>query len=263
MKNIKKLFVISDLHGHYKITIDALRDAGYDENDKNNLLLVLGDIFDRGLENKEIYIWLKRLTDEGKAIVLRGNHDQFLIDFLENPCKVDNLFNFNNNGLKTTIYSLLNNKGTLEDYYNSKPFVNSSKAKVFKAWNMCVSDLINKMYPDLLDWIKSFNYYYETESYIFTHASIDGFCGDFRRPDIDWETLLCDDGSFFGRKIKNTKKTVVVGHFNTRDIRFMYGVGKKNYFSVLKRKDGKVIMVDACTIVSKKVNVLVIKENIM
>ena len=43
----------------------------------------------------------------------------------------------------------------------------------------------------------------------------------------------------------------------------MYGVGKKNDFSVLKRKDGKVIMVDACTIVSKKVNVLVIKENIM
>ena len=43
----------------------------------------------------------------------------------------------------------------------------------------------------------------------------------------------------------------------------MYGVGKKNDFSILKRKDGKVIMIDACTIVSKKVNVLIAEENVM
>ena len=265
-KVTRKLFVISDIHGHYKITIKALKEKGYDENNKEHLLLVLGDIFDRGKESKEVYFWLKRLTEEKKAIVLKGNHDSFLIEFLENYKKMDNIFNFNHNGLKNTIYSLLDGSGTIEDYYNIKKKNNeeikNEKNKIFKAWNSCIVDIINKKYPDLLNWLKSFPYYLESDNYIFTHASIDTTAKNYKKPNYSFESLLWDDGTFFGKEINNTNKIVVVGHFNTGDIRYMYNIGNKNDYSILTREDGRIIMIDACTIISKKVNVLVLKDKI-
>ena len=97
----KKLFVTSDIHNDYKALIKGLNDAGYDENDENNLLIVIGDIFDRPPgESVAIYEYLKRLTGEGKAIVTRGNHEKFFIDFLQGSVSA---FNYLHNGTNETI----------------------------------------------------------------------------------------------------------------------------------------------------------------
>ena len=65
----KTIFAISDIHSFYKETIESLAKAGYDEGNPNHLLIVCGDIFDRGDSSLEIYEWLKKLTDKKKAIV--------------------------------------------------------------------------------------------------------------------------------------------------------------------------------------------------
>ena len=96
----RKIFFCSDIHGYYDIMIRDLKESGYDENNPNHLLVVLGDVFDRGDQAIEVYEYLKRLTDEGKAIVTSGNHHKFLIDFLEGSY---NPFNYLNNGLANTI----------------------------------------------------------------------------------------------------------------------------------------------------------------
>ncbi len=258
-----KYFVVSDIHGFYDEAIRDLNNASYDENNPKHKLLVLGDIFDRGPKSKEVYLWLKRLTDEGKCIILKGNHDSFLINFLTNYDLLENQFNFYNNGFRSTINSLLDNDKGIDSYFKRKDELNekvSSKVKAFKAWNSLVMNDINKKYPELLSWISSFPYYYETKNYIFTHASIDCDVKDFKKPNISWDNLLWDDGGFFGKEINNTKKTVVVGHFSTNDIRRRYGVGDINDYSVLGRDDNKVIMIDGCTPVSGKVNVLIIED---
>ena len=81
--NKKKMFIISDIHGYYDEMIKALEKAGYNENNDEHKLICLGDIFDRGAQSLAVYEYLKRLSDEDKAIVLSGNHSLFLIQFLQ------------------------------------------------------------------------------------------------------------------------------------------------------------------------------------
>ena len=76
----------------------------YDENNEKHLLIVCGDIFDRGLESLEIYKYLRELSSKNKAIVLRGNHDNMFIEFLKGE---DCWFNFIYNGMKNTFDSFL------------------------------------------------------------------------------------------------------------------------------------------------------------
>ena len=102
---MKKIYTISDIHGHYKETIEALNNSGYNSEDENSVLVVCGDLFDRGTESVEIYRYLKDLTDRNKAIVIRGNHDDFFIDMLNGK---NCYFNFLHNGLDRTIDSFLN-----------------------------------------------------------------------------------------------------------------------------------------------------------
>ena len=73
----KKLFFCSDIHGYYDVMINALNEAGFDENNPNHLLVVLGDIFDRGEQAVQVYEYLKRLNDKKKAVVVSGNHHKF------------------------------------------------------------------------------------------------------------------------------------------------------------------------------------------
>ena len=71
---------------------------------------------------------------------------------------------------------------------------------------------------------------------------------------------MWDDGSFFGSEIRNTDKTVVIGHFGTDELRKIYNIEDDKKHEVLMREDKKVIAIDATTAISHKVNVLLILE---
>lgn len=254
-----KYFVISDIHGFFDEVVEALKEKGYDSNNSSHKLLVLGDIFDRGTKSLEVYKWLKQLTDENKAIILKGNHDDFLIKFLTDYNLIENQFNFYNNGLENTIKSFLEQDIDIKDYYKEKGNV-ENKQLAFKAWNSYAKDIINKKYPYLLLWLNSFSYYYETKNYIFTHSSIDTQCKNFRKTLKNFDDLLWDNGSFFGSDLKNVNKTVVVGHIGTSDIRKMYGLDNSDSHDILIRDDNKIIMIDGTIAKSHICNVLVVED---
>lgn len=262
----KKIFAVSDIHGHYDQLIDALNEADYDENDKNNLLLVLGDHFDRGSQSLAVYEYLKRLSDEGKAIILKGNHDNMFINYLEGI--VLDPFNYLHNGEDETFAEFLHETKPFESWCLIHKNIENPTYGDFANWVEEARKEINEEYPELLDWMKNQPYYFETKNYIFTHGAIDTSVPDWHNPHCfrygytDWDALLWDDGSFFGKNIFNTKKIVVIGHFGTDHLRNKYGLKKDDVedFSILKRKDGKVIAIDATTAYSKKVNVLVIES---
>lgn len=281
---IKDIYVVADVHGFYDELLDSLHNEGYDDNNSDYLLIDLGDFFDRGNQAVEVYNYYKKLTDEGKAIILRGNHTTFLEEFLEGK---DCSFNFAHNGFNKTLDSFLKEASSwhtflkyvdtmkeeakekygervepiLEDTYSVPSEI------IFGIYQDYAREKINKDYPELLKWLQERPYYYETKNYIFTHASIDGTCDDWHNPTYSsyefwspWEYLTWDDGSFYGKPIKNTEKTIVVGHYHTDGIREKFNISVDGTNSILKSENGKKIFIDTCTPLTHRVNVLTIEK---
>lgn len=261
----KRLYCVADIHGDYNALIAGLEEAGYDENDENNLLISIGDAFDRGEESLAVYEYLKNLSDKGKAVILKGNHTGFMIGYLSG--ENTDPFNYYRNGTKTTLADFLHRTDPFESWCLIDENIEEPTYGDFARWIKIARDEINNEYPELLKWLKERPYYYETKNYIFTHGGIDTNAEDWHNPHCeryrftDWEALMWDDGSFFGKPIKNTNKTVVIGHFGTNHLRKMYDIGQDDErWSILKRDDGRVIAIDSTTIISHKVNVLVIEN---
>lgn len=66
-----KIFVISDVHGYFLQMITALNEAGFNPNNEDHWLFVLGDIIDRGREPQQIIDYLISLP---RKVLIRGNH---------------------------------------------------------------------------------------------------------------------------------------------------------------------------------------------
>ena len=73
---MKKLFVVSDIHGHYTELKAALDRAGFDRNDPAHLLICCGDYFDRGSENAQVlwFAWRIPGTGEPGGLPSMGSH---------------------------------------------------------------------------------------------------------------------------------------------------------------------------------------------
>lgn len=263
---MKKIFAISDIHGHYTEMANALRKAGFDEDNDNHLLIVLGDCFDRGRENLEVYTYLTNLQSKGKCIIVKGNHDVILEEYLNGT--TIRPWNYIHNGTNETLGDFLRSTLPFETYCSFQDL--QPTIGEFGRWIRSARDGINKEFPHLLHWLQDLPYYYETKNYIFVHGAIDTTAEDWHKPHcqmyhyIDWETLTWDDGSFFGKDIENTNKTVVIGHFGTDNLRERYGLPKdKKPYDILKREDGRIIAIDTCTALTKRVNVLVIEDELL
>jgi serine/threonine protein phosphatase 1 len=234
-----KYFVTSDIHGHYTVLIDSLRKAGYDEENQNHHLLIIGDMFDRGLESKEVLKYLYRLNQEHKATILLGNHDYFMIEFLEGNVERTR-FNINHNGLFDTLSSLTNFELTSQD-----------DLKIYK-------EKIEKNYPFLLEWLKSLPLYLEMKDYIFVHGGVNPNLEDWRKAplrDFVW--------SYEVNQTPVTGKTVVAGHHRVSTIR---NPERRDYQKMHEENPeffdpiylpGK-ILIDRFVEVSKELNVLVL-----
>ena len=264
-----KLFAVSDLHGHYTEFKRDLEKSGYDRNNKDHLLIVCGDIFDRGTESKELYSFLRELQEEGKAIILRGNHDNMFIDFLKgNDC----WFNFIYNGMRSTFDSFLERTASFESFIVLDLGLDMTKLdddqfdKLWVSYRDKARKTILSENEGILDWFLSLPDFYETKNYIFTHASIDTDADDWHNPEfsrysyISWDACHWDDGSFFGKDLKNVDKTVVVGHYHTDGIREKYNLDLDGTNSILTRDDGRIVYIDTCTPITKRVNVLTIEN---
>lgn len=80
-------FIIGDVHGCIHLLRDALKQAGFDF--KNDRLLSVGDLVDRGEYSKEVL----ELLAEPWFFAVRGNHEQMAIEYAM----------LNKNGMITTL----------------------------------------------------------------------------------------------------------------------------------------------------------------
>ena len=234
----KKYFVISDMHGHYEEMLESLKLNQFDKNNKMHHLLVLGDMFDRGTKSKEILEFIYQLFLEKKATIILGNHESFLIEFLEENY-VRAIFNMKMNGFKKTLESFL-----------------QRELKDEEDWKKIRNEIISK-FSYLHNFLNSLPLYLETKDYIFVHGGIK--YGEFNWKENNKRDFIWGRESQFNRI---PDKIVVCGHERVSKIRFpdmdQKDLVKSNpdAFNIYK-SDGK-IHIDAFVEISKKINVLIL-----
>jgi len=235
---MQEVFVVSDIHGHYKELVTALEEAGFDENDDNHHLLCLGDMFDRGQESKEVYLFLRRLEKKGKATVLLGNHETFLIEFFAG--KDDRvLFNIAHNGFQTTLES-----------FSGLPYRGKHSLAVMR-------ETIRARFPELKDWLKNLPLFIEKDDYVFLHGGVDGSDPDWRNTpeeEIVW--------NYQSRLPAIPGKTIICGHERIPHIHMAKGftshsTDDEDVFAPIEEKG--VVHIDAAVETSKRINVYRVK----
>lgn len=165
-----RMLVISDIHGCYKEFQELLEKAGYEP--ASDRLYLLGDYMDRGPQSKDAIEKVMELVDVDGAIALRGNHDQFFLDWLDDP--VEGMRRVALNGGLETIESFL---GEVDR--------DAADPDVWRAW----AEAIKRDYPDMVDFLRRLPYYREDSGYILVHAGIDPSLADWRntsKHDLIW-----------------------------------------------------------------------------
>ena len=84
-----KTIITTDIHGCALELTALLRKAALDRT--KDRLVILGDLFDRGRHSYAVYRTVRKLAAEmgERFILVRGNHDQFLLDYLNNPAALE------------------------------------------------------------------------------------------------------------------------------------------------------------------------------
>lgn len=174
---MKKYFIISDIHSFYTPMIEALNEQGYQKDNPNHILIVLGDLFDRGDETIEVYNFLSSIHRK-RRILIYGNHEQLFLELLNK--KFPDKHDFSNKTVKT-FCQIANNelikKGIFEKQYDDNElyysyfgyYMDISPIDVWKE----IRELVKQ--SDVAKFIKSkFNWvnYYEFGYYIFVHSFI-------------------------------------------------------------------------------------------
>ena len=92
------IYVTSDIHGQYNMFLKLLSMIEFSDSDT---LYILGDVVDRGSEPIRI---LQYISKRSNIKLLRGNHEEFMLDYFEQDCYDNGWFS---NGGGTTYEQLL------------------------------------------------------------------------------------------------------------------------------------------------------------
>ncbi len=150
-----KLFCVSDLHSFFTPFKKALDEKGFEPNNPDHLLVVCGDIFDRGRESVEMLKYLDSLTN---VVLVRGNHEDLLEEvWRRGYC----LSHDHSNGTMRTVHDIFFKNSNIEPYEPVR-----------------VSEKVLRPFLD-----KMVNYF-ETKNYIFVHGWIP--CEKWEGPAEPW-----------------------------------------------------------------------------
>lgn len=246
-------YVTSDPHGHYYALRFALTEKGFFDDSEDHKLMILGDVMDRGEQPVEMQKFLLELMDEGRLILIRGNHEDLFVDLATKDRGLAMEHHVHNGTFQTALdltgFSVLDAMTYPEDFSVA----------------MRGTTFYRTIIPSALP-------YYETEQYIFTHGYLpcrSGQRGTFvYRPDwreseeYEWRGARWINGMLAAQTAK-AEKTVVVGHWHTsyghsklehNGPEFGQGAVFTPYYG-----DG-IIALDACTVQTGMVNVIVIED---
>lgn len=288
-----KYFVISDLHGYWDEFNKSLQNCGYSKDNPDHTLVVLGDIFDRGKQSRQIYEFLKSVPRE-RIVLVRGNHDYLLMQLLKERTPGETSF-FNGTALtacqmayKSEWIAERNCEELKDLVWTSLCFNQSESYNTFKSkWRNVVK---RAKKSDMYKWFTSSQWvnYWETEKFIGVHSFVPITSIEQNSPDRklyqvyygkteaftsdpEWRTASAEDWELAtwgcpyvfmdaGLFPETLSKTLICGHYHCSAFHTHYnplckGSDDSIYYSE------PIIAIDGTVARSGRANVLVIDEN--
>ena len=228
---MQRLVVCSDIHGFYDKLMDALDKVNF--NPETDLFISCGDAMDRGKQPREVIEFLNGLPNK---VLVKGNHEQLMQDAIQRRCFLMHDFH---NGTANTAY----------DFCTKENAGLMSHAQI-------LGELRDD--PEYQKYMSLLVNYFETERYIFVHSWIPGGKDWRYAPQSKWNKAFWgnpfDIASVIGNK---TGKVLVHGHW-TNSYYWAKEEGRAKYD--ICHHSG-CIGLDATTVLSHKVNVLVLEDS--
>ncbi|MCK8824959.1 metallophosphoesterase family protein [Fuchsiella alkaliacetigena] len=162
-KNINRkgrLLSIGDIHGNFTALIKLLSQVNF--NPFFDKLIIHGDFIDRGENSRKVVKFLKRLSMFKSVQVLKGNHEQLAINFLDRK-DLDGSDFLDYGGDKTA----------------------QSYGQQVRTFDQAMKLLNHQEFVQDVNWFKTLPTKLETEKYIFVHAGL--------RPCVDKEEQQEED----------------------------------------------------------------------
>ena len=239
-----KYFVSADIHGYFDEWMQALKEKVFDINNPNHKIIICGDVLDRGRQPKQIIDFI--LSNKDKVILIRGNHEDLMEEMILR----------NNN----TAMDLSNGTAyTIIDIYPEWQISEFNLSKIARETRL----------QEMLDLCVD---YFETEHYIFVHGWIP-IIENCYLYDENWRNARKERWQkarwtnpviMYRNEIYEPNKTIVCGHWHCSAL--WHEQNPEQYEEFGERANfepfitDKMIVLDACTAHTKKVNVLVLED---
>lgn len=239
-----KYFITSDVHGHYTELKNKLDKQDF--NEQLDTLVVCGDLLDRGKENVKCIQYVNSLPNK---VLIKGNHEYNLEKCLRE-------YNFSyadkHNGTLDTILEIAK-------YVSGKKYLNAYDREIY---------LYANQYLELSQYLNSLRDYFEFtgidgNNYVCCHGWLPQ---DYKDKDCkEFEEYSWINGMAYWKNGHSFKdKTIICGHWhcsygNSKFHHIGSEFGKDACFEPFKDKG--IIALDACTVLTKKVNVIVLEGN--
>jgi len=228
--------------------IEALKEKEFDVNNKEHILISLGDLLDRGDKPLECLNFVNSIPDDRKILII-GNHELLLEESIKRGYFLQHDYS---NGTLSTVQLLTG----FEEYSSSSYKQALDKVKDMKEYIKYKSSLVN---------------FYETDKSMFVHGWIpcynsDYICIKIEQPtDEDWKNATWINGMeahHNGCILDN--KTIYCGHYHT-------SYGNARFHNKGSEFDGDacfdpyietgIVALDSCIHFSNKCNCYVLTED--
>ncbi len=260
-----KYFVTSDIHSFCDELLVALDEARFDVDNPEHVLVIAGDLFDRGPKTVELFNYLMSIP-EGRLVLIEGNHELLFRSLVNKAIPHD--YDFSNG----TVQSFCHIAGVPYDdvlsWYCSAYYGFDDETESGNVWDRVRRKVKRSAIGRFALRESNFKKFFEIGDYIIVHAFIpavpDGL--DWRTDkNADWEKAewdcpyaLYDSGKF--KREMAIGKTLICGHWHASDFHSHYeGAPYMGDFTPYCGRH--LIALDACTAHTKMCNVIVIDDS--
>lgn len=157
---MRRVYVISDLHGYYDLFIKLLDKISFNEYD---LLYILGDICDRGPDSLKILFYIR---NHDNIILLKGNHEYMMQEALYYGIYYDD-FDYPSKAFKLWLAN-----GGATTMENIRHYLQKDKIK-YEDYRVVRSAFLKNLYEYLNNLPEYLQIEVNHQTYILVHAGVD------------------------------------------------------------------------------------------
>ena len=258
-----KYFIMTDIHSFFTIMQLSLMQKGFDIDNKDHILIVCGDLFDRGDESVEVFNFVKHLAEQNRFIYIGGNHEDLL---------------------KECLQEIYDGEYISEHHYHNKTVKTICQFCGYKSeWNLTpayrdVNEIKSHMQP-VIDFIDKYAVnYYELDNNIFVHGWLPTPYVDYKLAEnYKWVSAKWENGMDRWKELQESSeatlndKTIYCGHWHCSYGNSHFHLDKhlKEFPSPNSKKfnesfepfiDKGIVAFDSCCAYSGMLNCLVIEK---